>query len=659
MDMQKIDLKIEPSQQFVYTRTYSRWMEEKQRRELNWNETMDRYFGFMQPIYGEKVPKAVWARVEAQARSMGSMPSMRAAWAAGAALGRNNVTGYNCAYLPFIDLRCPAELLFILMCGAGAGFSVEAEFISQMPDVQKSTGNGRGVFVVDDSKEGWALSLLAGLEAWFAGDDIEFDYTKIRPRGARLLTMGGRASGPGPLKKLHEFARKMIRDAQGRKLTSVEWLDIGNVIGDVVVVGGVRRSSEITFSDIDDEPMSKAKSGNYPDHRGMSNNSAVYFSKPSIDTFLREWTNLVGSKRGERGIFNVGGIEKHIPKRRKFVRWFRCNPCGEIILRPFQFCNLTEVVVRATDTFDDLLQKIEAAVWMGVMQAGLTNFPFLRPEWKKNCDEEALLGVSLTGQMDNPDLLSADRLQVLKEYAFKVAKKASKAVGVNLATAITTGKPSGTVSQLVNAASGAHARHAKHYIRRYRINGTDPLYRMMKAQGVKFTPENGQGPEDVAKKRAAMLAEGYDQNSIDILQPEWSEDGVQTWVCSFPIKAPEKCITRHEIGAIQHLEWYLKLKENFCEHNQSITVYVRDDEWMKVGAWVYDHFDDIIGITFLPSEDPDYKQLPYEDIDAETYEKLAAEFPEIDYSKLSQFELDDNTTGAQQLACSGSSCEIN
>lgn len=663
------------AQRFVFMRTYSRWIEEKQRREISWEETAERYLNFMFGKFGDKVPKSVQSLIREKVLSLETVGSMRAVWAAGPALDEDNTTGYNCSYLPFIDLRAPVEMFYILMCGTGVGFSVESEFINRMPEVKTWTGDGAGVFVVEDSRKGWADSLMAGFEAWFGGKDIEFDYSKIRPRGARLKTMGGRASGPEPLKKLHDFCRKVISRAQGRKLTSLEWLDIGNMIAEVVVVGGVRRSSQITFSDLEDDLIRDAK--NYskaakegwavPPHRAMSNNSAVYFEKPDSITFMREWLALAESGAGERGIYNVSNLEKLNP-RRTYVYWtmpdgtkritLRSNPCGEILLRPFQFCNLSEVVVRADDTFDDLVEKVKVAVWLGAMQSAMTHFPYLRPEWKKNCEEERLLGVSLTGQMDNPALMTAEKLAILKQFAIKTAKKAAKALGINMSAAITTGKPSGTVSQLVDCASGAHPRYAPYYIRRYRISANDPLFRMMVAQGVKFTPENGQGPESLEVHREDLRKLGYTEEQIAELVGEWSPDMVNTWVVSFPIKSPEGAITREQVSAIDQLEWYLKIQKNWCEHNQSITVYVRDDEWMKVGNWVYDHFDDIVGVSFLPYDGGNYQQAPYEEITKEQYEKMLAEFPTIDYSQLSQYELDDNTTGAQALACTAGGCEI-
>jgi ribonucleoside-diphosphate reductase alpha chain len=476
----------------------------------------------MRRKFEAKVPKKVWSKSEDAVRSMGTMPSMRAFWAAGEALEKNNIIGYNCCSMVFKDLQSPVELFYILMCGAGVGFSIEKQFIGQMPAVARSTPEGVGVHVVGDSREGWALALKAGLEAWFAGKDIEFDVTMVRPRGARLKTMGGRASGPAPLLKLLDFVRNIVFQAAGRQLTSEEWLDIGNMIGEVVVVGGVRRSSEITFSDLEDTLIRDAKDftkGPIPRHREMSNNSVCYNGRPPITTFMKEWASLAASGSGERGIFNLKAAMDACPRRAVVksiggvsVEWtilgltLRTNPCGEINLLALmgQFCNLTEVVVRAEDTFATLAEKVKTAVWLGAMQSCLTDFPFIRPSFKEACEVERLLGVSLTGQMDNPKLMTADRLSDLKDVAIRECRKACKALGINMSAAITTGKPSGTVSQLVNCASGGHPRHAQFYIRRYRINATDPLYRMMKAQGVPFSPENGQGPEGVERLREGL-----------------------------------------------------------------------------------------------------------------------------------------------------------
>ena len=632
-----------PAAEFIFTRTYARWNDSLARRET-WPEAVERLMDFYHETAGDKVPKKVYNNIFDQVSSFGVMPSMRLMWAAGDAARKENVTVYNCSFVPIQDIKSFAEILYILMCGTGAGFSCEARFISQLPIIAQMTSDGIGIHVVDDSKEGWSKAFLAGLEAWFSGKDIEFDYSKVRPRGARLKTMGGRASGPDPLKRLMDFARNTIINVQGRQLTDLEVHDITCEIAEIVVVGGVRRSSLISFSDLESEAMRNAKIWPMPPRRYMSNNSAVFEKKPDAITFLKEWTALAASGTGERGIYNVSNLSRFSP-RRDFTKWtFRSNPCGEILLRSYQFCNLSEVVVRAEDTFDDLIEKVKVAVWMGAIQSTLTKFNFIRDDFRKNCEEERLLGVSLTGQMDNPDMMTAEKLKILKEYAIKTAKKASKALEINLSVSITTGKPSGTVSQLVDAASGCHPRHNDFYLRRYRISGTDPLFRMMKDQGFKFSPENGQAEKDFVPK--------FDGDV-------WLEDKVQTWVTGFPIKAPNKCITRHDMTAIDQLEWYRKVQNNWCEHNQSITIYVDDNEWIEVGNYVYKHFEDIVGVSFLPKDNGKYEQAPYEDITEEQYNKLMKDFPQVDYTQLGKYELEDHTTGAQNLACSSGVCEIN
>lgn len=665
-----------PLQKFVFYRTYSRWQDNKNRRET-WDEAVDRYYDYFKAKFGDKVPEKVFRLARQNTIKMGVMPSMRAFWTAGPALDATHVAGYNCCYLSFKDLRSPVELFYILMCGTGVGFSVEKFYINQMPEVARQTGGGSGIHIVGDDKEGWANALDAGLKSWFSGVDIEFDYSQVRPRGARLKTMGGRASGPDPLKALLDFSRQVILAAQGRQLTSLEWLDIGNKIAEVVVVGGVRRSSEITFSDLDDSEVRDAKDfskGAFPLHRYMSNNSAVYYGRPDAVTFLKEWTALAGSGSGERGIFNANSSVAFAPRRKD--NWdhitktdvskpsvghsgLRSNPCGEIMLRDSEFCNLSEVVVRANDTFATLTDKVKSAVWLGAMQSCLTDFKFLRPEFKQNCEEERLLGVSLTGQLDNPKLLTGERLSDLREIAIEECVKAAAALGINMSVAITTGKPSGTVSQLVDAASGAHPRFAPYYIRRVRISATDPLCKMLRAQKVPAVPENGQGPAKIEAMRADLIKVGRTPEEAAILVPDWDgESHVDTWVVEFPEKAPKGAITRDDMDAIAQLEWYRKVRTNWCEHNQSITVYVRDDEWMKVGQWVWENFDIISGVSFLPFDGGRYSLAPYEEITKEKYKELVEKFPEMDYSELSRFEQEDNTTGAQSYACTAAGCEM-
>lgn len=623
---------LSEAQKFIYMSRYSRWIPELGRREQSWEETTNRYFSFFEKRFGDIVPKKYWVLMKDKVNSMGVMPSMRCVWAAGDALEKNNIIAYNCSYIPFQDLRAPVEMFYILMCGTGTGFSIEDKYIKNIPSVPYQTAQGYGTHIVNDSREGWAHSLDLLFKSLWEGKDISFDYSRIRPKGARLKTMGGRASGSQPLIDLHKFVRNIVLSRQGEQLSSLDWLDISNKIADVVVVGGVRRSSQISFSDLGDDLIRHAKDGNFPPHRFNSNNSAVYYEKPDVITFMKEWSALAASGRGERGIYNLSAIKSILPGRRVYSDELRCNPCGEIYLHPFEFCNLSEVVVRAEDTFDDLINKVKAAVWIGAMQSTLTDFPFIRDEWKENCEEERLLGVSLTGQMDNVSLLSDQALDILKKYAMKECSKACKALGINMSAAITCGKPSGTISQLVDSSSGCHPRFAKYYVRRYRISGTDPLFKMMRDQGIKFLPEVGQ---------ESLL-----------------EEDVTTWVCDFPMKSPEGAVTRDEVSAIDQLEWYRKIRNNWCEHNQSITVYVKDNEWLSVGAWVYDHFDEVAGVSFLPYDGGKYKLAPFEEISEKEYHNMREKMPIIDYTQLSRYELDDETTGAKEYACVGGVCEL-
>lgn len=622
-----------PHQEFIFYRTYSHWLDDALRREFYW-EAVDRYLGFLKSRFADndKIQPRIWKSMRDQMLALGVMPSMRAFWAAGKAAEADNVTLYNCSFMGMDSISSFSEILYILMCGTGGGFSVESKFVNKLPVVKPQTAGGAGTYVIPDSKKGWADALKFGLETWFSGQDVEFDYSQIRPKGARLKTMGGRASGPEPLKKLLDYTRAAIMQAQGRKLTPLEVMDIVCEIAEIVVVGGVRRSSLICLSDLGCIEIRHSKDfsvGAFPIRRYMTNISAAYDEKPSATKFMEEWLALMRSGSGERGIFNRYSAQKRAPRRRDSSKIEGTNPCGEIMLRDKEFCNLSEVVVRADDDFESLRDKIATAVWMGAMQATFTHFPYLRPEWKKNCDEEQLLGVSLTGQMDNPILLGEHNLGLLKKYAVKVAKKAAEVLGVPFSAAVTTGKPSGTVSQLVDCASGMHLRWARWYIRRYRISASDPLFKMLRDQGVPFHPENGQ-----------------------------EMDTASTYVLEFPIESPAGCLTRHDMTAIQQLEWYAKLVENWCEHNQSCTIYVKEEEWVDVAKWVYDHFDIINGISFLPHDGGKYKLAPYEEITETQYQLLKKAFPKIDYSQLSKYEQDDNTTGAKSYACASGVCEI-
>ena len=614
--------------EFIYKRTYSRWLEDENRRE-DWPETIERFIGF---IIAERpdIPDKTISKIRKYMLKFAVMPSMRFLWAAGPAAKADNTTIYNCSFAKINSIEAFAECLYILMCGTGFGFSVEQEEIDKLPEVPEiKSGLPVKPILIEDSKKGWADSVKTLMECLYDGQNQYFDYSGIRPEGARLMTMGGRASGPQPLVKLHDFIRETMHNAQGRQLTSLEAHDICNQIAEIVVVGGVRRSSQISLSDLHDKDMRHAKEWPYPIKRAMANNSAIYREKPSAGEFLTEWAALALSGTGERGIFNLEAAQNKAPSRRYAPLIQGTNPCGEIMLRDMEFCNLSEVVVRAEDDLDTLLDKVETATWLGVIQSSFTDFPYLRETWKKNCDKECLLGVSLTGQMDNPSILSSDALKALKSRVIRISRKASGILNTRMPTATTCVKPSGTVSQLVDSASGVHPRYSQYYIRRYRISANDPLFKMMKDVGVPCNPENGQTEEDA-----------------------------NTWVLEFPVKSPEGCITRKDVTALDQLSHYKNLQHNWCEHNASMTVYVRDDEWFEVGNWVYKNWDIINGVSFLPYDGGHYKLAPYEEIDVHSYERLIKDLPRIVYSELANYESEDNTQGKQELACSGDKCDI-
>lgn len=614
--------------EFVYTRTYSRWIEDENRRE-NWPETVKRYINFLKTERGDIVPEKVLNKIEKYMLTFDVMPSMRAVWAAGEAARQENLTLYNCSFQQINRIESFSECLYVLMCGTGYGFSVEQNEIDKLPIIPKIDPQGNGTLIIEDSRIGWANSIKQLMMSLYDGKDVDFDYSLLRPMGARLKTMGGRSGGPVPLINLHRFIKDVFIKAQGRKLTTLECHDICNKIAEIVVVGGVRRSSQISLSDLNDEFMRNAKTGNFPIHRYMANNSAIYYEKPNAPEFLKEWSTLALSGTGERGIFNLKAARERSPSRRNAELIQGVNPCSEILLRSEQLCNLSEVVIRKEDDMDTLFDKVETATWIGVIQSTFTNFKFLNENWKKNCEEERLLGVSLTGQMDNQDLVSKDVLKALKSKAIKVAKHAASKLNINIPTAITCVKPSGTVSQLVDSASGLHTRYSDYYIRRYRISSTDPLFKMLKDQKVPMNPENGQ-----------------------------NEDTATTWVLDFPVKSPKGSITRNDLTAIQQLEHYRLLQNYWCEHSASATIYVKDNEWFEVGNWVYQNWEFINGVSFLPHDGGKYKLAPYEEINKEKYDKLVDKFPKIDYSELSVYELEDQTEGAQNLACVSGVCEI-
>lgn len=639
--------------EFIFVRTYSRWIEELKRRET-WEETVDRYIDFIEKHVGNVVPQKVFRKARQAILSMSVMPSMRSLWSAGPAAEFDNACMYNCSYQNIDSIEAFAECLYVLMCGTGYGYSVEGKYVDKLPVIPRITSESSGTHQVEDSRTGWAESTRKLLVSLYAGKDLDMDYSKLRSKGARLKTMGGRSSGPEPLMRLHAFIREVFQKAQERKLTTIEVSDILNQTAEIVVMGGVRRSSEISLSDLDDDKMATAKMGTFPVRRYMSNNSAVYYDKPTAARFLKEWSILVNSGTGERGIFNLQAARKNAPERRNGKTIEGTNPCGEINLRSCEFCNLTEVVLRADDDLDDVLEKIETATWLGVIQSTFTYFPYLNKKWKKNCDEERLLGVSITGQMDNPNLLTNAALSAMKRKAIKIARHASQILKINMPAAITCVKPSGTVSQLVNSSSGIHTRYSRFYIRRYRISSTDPLYKMMRDQGVEFSPDNGQRKKDwnAAVNGNVSACSIYEQGK------EWSEDKVTTWVVEFPIESPAKSVTRHNMSAITQLEGYKKIQEEWCEHNASMTVYVKDEEWIEVGNWVYKNWDIVNGLSFLPFEDHAYEQPPYEEVTKEEYEKMVKDMPAIDYSKLSDYETEDGRESRGELSCTSDRCEI-
>lgn len=625
-----------PLSEFIYYRTYSRWIENEGRRET-WVETVNRYVDFMKENLGKKLSDEEYEKVRDYITHFKVMPSMRLMWSAGSAARKTNVCAYNCSFIAPTKLKDFGEIMYLSMCGTGVGFSVESQFVEQLPQIQKQTGKKRPTVVFDDSKEGWAEGFVKGLEAWFAGDDVDFDYSKVRPAGARLITMGGKSSGPAPLMSLIDFAKRKILGRQGRRLSTVDVHDIVCKIGEIVVSGGVRRSALISLSDLDDQLIRDAKKGQFymtEPQRSMANNSAVYLNKPSTVEFMDEWVALMKSGSGERGIFNRGGLEKQLPARRLeasrgFIDAMGTNPCGEIVLRSKQFCNLTEIVARAEDKEEDLIEKAKMAAIIGTYQSTLTNFGYLSSDWKKNCEAERLLGVSVTGMWDSPAARKPEVLKKLRDVAIKTNKIYAKKFGVNESTAVTCIKPSGTVSQLVDSASGMHPRHAKFYIRRVRISATDSLFQMLKDQGVPFHPEVGQTME-----------------------------GANTFVLEFPVKAPDKSIFKDDMSAIEQLEFWKNVKTNFTEHNPSVTVSVGDDEWIDVAHWLYNNWDLIGGLSFLPRDNHVYKLAPYEEIDEKTYNELLKRLEHIDFSKIVSYEADDQTKGAKELACVSGVCEI-
>ena len=633
-------------QEFIYKSRYAKWLWEENRRE-NWDETVARYFNFfdehIKENTGYTVTKEERKQLEDAVLNLEIMPSMRCLMTAGEALKRENVAGYNCSYVAVDNPRSFDEILYVLMNGTGVGFSVESKFVDQLPIVSDSFHDTETNIVVADSKLGWAKSLKELIHLLYAGQVPRWDLSKVRPAGAPLKTFGGRASGPAPLEDLFKFCVATFKKAAGRRLTTLEAHDIVCKIAEIVVVGGVRRSALISLSDLSDDRMRVAKSGDWWKEnvqRALANNSFVAKEKPDVGIFMREWLSLYESRSGERGIFSRAASKKQAEKfgRRDADHDFGTNPCSEIILRSREFCNLTEVVVRGDDTPETLKRKVKLASILGTFQSSLTNFKYLSKKWSENCEEERLLGVSLTGIMDNEytngtgakvilDGALETMLEGLRDEAVKTNKLWAAKLGIPVSAAITCVKPSGTVSQLVDSASGIHARHSPYYIRTVRADKKDPLALMMKDMG--FPVED------------------------DVTKPQ------HTYVFSFPQKSPDHAVFRTDMSAIQQLELWLMYQRHWCEHKPSVTVSVKEEEWPEVGAWVYNHFDEMSGVSFLPFSDHVYKQAPYQDCSKEEYDALAAKMPKVvDWTKLATYEKQDATTGSQELACVAGGCEI-
>ncbi|PCI90305.1 ribonucleoside-triphosphate reductase [Candidatus Kaiserbacteria bacterium] len=634
-----------PLGEFVYLRTYARWIKGENRRET-WIETVDRYINFMRENLGKKLSDTDYAEVREAILKQEIMPSMRLMQFAGDAVRRCNVAAYNCSFIAPTQLIDFAEIMYLSMCGTGVGYSVESQNIQQLPQIKNQTGVKIKTHIVGDSKEGWCDALTLGLKAWYDGNDVDFDYSLVRPAGARLKIMGGKSSGPDPLRSLLGFARERILKQQGRRLRNIDAHDIICKIGECVVAGGVRRSAMISLSDLDDDEVRDAKKGQFymtDPHRAIANNSAVYEERPGNEQFMDEWIALMKSGTGERGIFNRGSLLGTLPERRvkllkekyKNVEWageignLGVNPCGEIILQSKQFCNLSEVICRKGDNEKTLLRKARLATILGTYQSSLNKFNYLSKEWTENCAAERLLGVSLTGQWDCDTVRKPEVLRKLKAEINKTNKKYATKFGIPQSSATTCVKPSGTVSQTFDCASGMHPRNSAYYIRRIRISSTDSLFKLLKDQGVPYHPEVGQTME-----------------------------GANTFVFEFPVKAPKGAILKDDITALDQLKHWKDVKINYTEHNPSVTVSVGDDEWIQVANWVYENWAIVGGLSFLPRTDHVYQLAPYEAIDKATYERLYKTVENIDYSKLLTYEQRDETDVKRELACAGNLCEI-
>lgn len=628
--------KMTPYQEFIHKSRYARWIEKEGRRE-NWDETVDRYINF----FKEKCPQvdsSMFSELREAILNLEIMPSMRALMTAGKALDRDHVAGYNCSFVAVDNPRAFDETLYVLACGSGVGFSVERQFVNQLPVISDSFSPSSTVIEVADSKIGWATAFRELIALLYAGKIPKWDVSKVRPAGARLKTFGGRASGPEPLERLFKFTISLFQNASGRKLRSIECHDLMCSIADTIVVGGVRRSALLSLSNLSDDRMRHAKSGQWWDTnpvRALANNSVAFTEKPDMGAFMQEWGALYASKSGERGIINREAAKRAAVAtgRRDPAFDFGVNPCAEIFLRPQGFCNLTEVVIRKDDTTENISRKVRLATILGTLQSTLTNFRYVRNVWKRNAEEERLLGVSMTGIMDN-SLTNGEQdmdalavwLNIWRKEAIEVNAEYAAMLGINPSAAITTVKPSGTVSQLVDSASGIHPRYSDYYVRTVRGDKKDPLSQMLYYTGVPA--------EDEARRPDDM------------------------WVFAFPVKSPEGAITRNDRSAIEQLELYKTYKKNWAEHNVSITVYVRENEWMTVGAWVYENWDHVGGISFLPHSDHSYVQAPYTEIDSYEYDDLVKEMPKINWDLLKEYEREDATTGTQELSCKGGACEV-
>jgi ribonucleoside-diphosphate reductase alpha chain len=628
-----------PYNTFIAKSRYSRFLDDKNRRE-HWGETVARYFDFMEKHLATKQNYKLTPELRKELQDavthLDVVPSMRAVMTAGTALDRQNVAAFNCSYLPIDDPKAFDEAMYILLCGTGVGFSVEQQYVTKLPEVPDELFASQTSIMVSDSKEGWAKSLRQLIALLYSGEIPKYDVSKVRPAGARLKTFGGRASGAQPLEDLFKFVISKFKAASGRKLSSLECHDILCKIGEVVVVGGVRRSAMISLSDLTDDKMAHAKAGNWWDGQGqraLANNSATYEETPAIGQFMREWTSIYESHSGERGIFNREASQMQAAKngRRDASYEFGTNPCSEIILRPYQFCNLSSCIIRSTDTEKDILNKVRLATILGTFQASLTNFPYLRKIWQKNTEEEALLGVSMTGILDNHLLNDPDDqelpglLEKLRDAAIATNAEFAAAIGINQSVAVTAIKPEGTVSQLCSTASGIHPQHSQYYIRRVRADNKDPLTQFMLKSGFIGEP--------------------------CVMKPE------STTVFSFPVAVAEGALLREDLTAVEHLRLWLIYQRHYCEHKPSVTISVLENEWMEVGAWVYKHFDEVTGVSFLPMDGGTYRQAPYEECTEEDYKKLLDQQPTgIDWDNFQEY--DDNVEGAQMLSCTAGGCTI-